>query len=78
MRYQGKAYGGDFIYHRRSEEQRNVALFVRIGVSPLNGNERENRELTLPVYEFIRFLQTFAENEEHTEMWKYCDFVGKF
>ena len=24
----------------------------------------------MPVYEFIRFLQTFAENEEHTEMWK--------
>ena len=48
----------------------DLSMGFRIGVSPLNGNERENRELTLPVYEFIRFLQTFAENEEHTEMWK--------
>lgn len=48
----------------------DLSMGFRIGVSPLNGNERENRELTLPVYEFIRFLQTFSEDEKHTKMWK--------
>ncbi|MBD5458894.1 MAG: AAA family ATPase [Lachnospiraceae bacterium] len=30
-------------------------------------NERGGRDLTLPVYEFIRFLQTFSENENRAE-----------
>lgn len=39
-----------------------------IGTSILRKNEQANRDLTLPVYEFLRFLQTFSEYGDFAKM----------